>query len=350
MDLMPTDEQEEIASTAASFLRDRMPVVGRGDEHVVTGPEIDPKLWRECAELGWLSLGLAGDACGVGYGLVEEMMMFRELGRGLAPGPFLPGVLGAHLAASVGDANLAGAIASGEPLVALATTVGPAEIGARVSARVSLTHERDAELLLVCDESAAALVDIAHASIEPVDPVDGTVTIGTGRLDGAPVVASAPAASVAIFDRGLVLAAASAVGIAEALVALAVEYAGERQQFGRPIGANQAIKHRCADMALRAEGAFAQVCYAAAAVEGGLAGTSQEAAITKYYADEASRLNGEAAVQVHGAIGFTSEATPYRYVLRGHVLARCFRSRAALLDRIIGDRGDIAGADARVAG
>jgi alkylation response protein AidB-like acyl-CoA dehydrogenase len=63
-----------------------------------------------------------------------------------------------------------------------------------------------------------------------------------------------------------------------------------------------------------------------------------EAAIAKYAADEAARLNAEGAVQIHGAIGFTSEATPHRYVYRAHLLARCLSSRAALLDRVVGPR------------
>ena len=94
----------------------------------------------------------------------------------------------------------------------------------------------------------------------------------------------------------------------EAALAVSVEYARQRGQFGRPIGVNQAIKHRCADMAVRCEGAFAQ----------------------------ATRLNIEGAVQIHGAMGFTNEATPHRYVNRGHLLAPCLADRAALLDRSVG--------------
>ena len=144
------------------------------------------------------------------------------------------------------------------------------------------------------------------------------------------------AATEPIFLRGLVLAAASAAGVAEAVLDVAVAYAGERVQFGKPIGTYQAIKHRCADMKVRADGAYAQASYAAVAVRDGLDDAATEAAVAKYVADEAARLNSEGAVQIHGAIGFTSEAVPHRFVYRAHVLGRCLASRAELLDRIIG--------------
>jgi alkylation response protein AidB-like acyl-CoA dehydrogenase len=115
-----------------------------------------------------------------------------------------------------------------------------------------------------------------------------------------------------------------------------VQYAKDREQFGKPIGAFQAIKHRCADMAVRAEGAFAQAGYAALAVRDGLVGADVEAAIAKYHADEAARLNAEAAVHIHGAMGTTNEATPHRFVHRAHLLAHCLSTRAELLDRIVG--------------
>ena len=339
MDLMPSDEQLEIAATAAAFLTDRLPVTGRGAHHVVTGPEIDPTVWGACAELGWLAVGLAEEHGGVGYGPAEEIMLFRELGRGVAPGPFLPGVLAAHLAAAVGGPALVESITTGTAKVALGTPIGPASIGATVDAELSVVHTGGAEFVLVVDDRAAALVPAARCAIDAIDPVDGSITTGRGRVAGATAVAWADTATCPVYDLGLVLAAASATGVAEAALALAVAYAGHRVQFGRPIGVNQAIKHRCADMAVAADGAFAQVCYAAVAVGDRLPAASTEAAIAKYAADEAARTACEGAVQIHGAMGFTSEALPHRYVYRAHLLARCVAGRVELLERIIGPRG-----------
>ena len=338
MDLMPGVELVEIATTSRAFLAERAPARGRGAEHVVTDAEIDPDLWRDCAGLGWLGLGLAEDVGGVGYGLAEEIMLFRELGRSVAPGPFLPNVLGAHLAAAAGDAALAGTIVSGATRVALGTPIGQATIGATVTADLSVVHTHGARLVLVCDDGQAALVPFDGCRVVPIDPVEGSVTTGRGRATGLTAVAAVGAVSAPVFAHGLVLAAASAVGVAEAALDVAVAYAGQRVQFGKPIGVNQAIKHWCADMAVRADGAFAQVSFAAVAVRDRLPAAATEAAIAKYAADEAARLNTEGAVQIHGAIGFTSEATPHRYVYRAHLLARCLASRAALLDRIVGER------------
>ena len=336
MDMMTNDDQDTIAATVASFLADRMPVVGRGRDHVTEGPEIDPLVWRECAELGWLSLGIAEADGGVGYGLVEEMMLFRELGRSVAPGPFLPGVLAAHLAVAAGDRELATAIISGERRVALGTPIGVASISLTVSAELSVVHIDGADLVVVCDADGAALVPVSGCDIAAIDSIDGSVTVGRGRAAEVPAIAFAPATQAAIFQRGLVLAAAAAVGIAEAALAVAVAYAGVRVQFGKPIGVNQAIKHWCADMAVQADGAFAQACYAAVAVQDALAGAATEAAVAKYFADDAARRNGEGSVQIHGAIGFTSEATPYRFVLRAQLLSQCLAGRAALLDTVVG--------------
>lgn len=330
-----TSEQDEIAATASALLADRVPVVGRGHDHVAA-TEIDAGLWQTCADLGWLGLGLPEAQGGVGFGLTEEAVLFRELGRYVVPGPFLPGVLGAQLAAAAGDGDLAASIASGAVRVALGTTVGVARVGAVSTAQLSLAHVEEAALVVVADDGGAALVDIDACGVEVVDPVEGTVSAGRGRIEEVAAVASVDAATAPIFLHGLVLAAAISTGVAEAAMAVAVEYAGQRIQFGKPIGVNQAIKHRCADMAVRSDGAWSQVCYAAVAVSSRLPGAAEEAAIAKYFADEAARTNAAGAVQVHGAIGFTSEATPHRYVNRAHLMARTLASRAALLDRVVG--------------
>jgi alkylation response protein AidB-like acyl-CoA dehydrogenase len=335
VDLMPTDDEAAIADAAAAFLSERLPVTGRGHVHVTDGPEIDPALWTECAEMGWLGLALPEAAGGVGYGLIEEIMLFRELGRSVAPGPFLPGVLAARLALVSGDAALAAAIVAGTTRVALGTTIGDARVGSTVDGEVLLVHSDGAELVVVTDEHGAALVRMSDCAARPIDPVDGAVHQAVGRLAGAAAVAFVDAATEPLHARALVLTAAVQVGVAEAVLALAVEHARTRIQFGKPIGAFQAVKHRCSDSALRADGAWGQVCFAAVAVQDRRPDGLFEATVAKYYADEAGRLNGEASVQVHGAIGFTSEAVPHRYVLRTHLLARCVSARATLLDRIV---------------
>ena len=334
MDLMPDDELVEIERTVAAWLAAKLPVQGRGRDHVNTGPEIDPSLWADVAALGWLGLGLPESAGGAGCTLVEEAVLFRELGRVVAPGPFLPTVLAAHLAVAAADHDLASALIAGTVGVALGTASGPLEIGDRVVGSLSITHARDASVVLVCDAGGAALVRSADLAVQPIDPVDGTVSMATGRADNAvPVARVGPAAGIR--ERGLVLAAATGVGLAMGALAIGAEYATQRQQFGKAIGTYQAIKHPLADAATRSDAADAQVAYAAVAVRDGSPGAAMEAVVAKWAADEAARRTADAVVQVHGAMGFTAEATPYRYVLRAHVLGRTLALRAELLDELV---------------
>jgi alkylation response protein AidB-like acyl-CoA dehydrogenase len=340
MDLMPSEEQDEIAATVAAFLAHRLPVQGRGSSFVEHGTGIEADVWSECCALGWLSLGLPEHAGGVGYSLTEEIILFRELGRAVAPGPFLPGVLAAHLAVAAGDDALAARIIDGSTMVALGSPIGVAAIGDAVTGDFSVVHTAGADLVLVCDADGAALLTIDGSSIEAIDPIDSAVPSGRWSSRGEQAMGYMPAnasvlGGISIYSRGLVLAAAMAAGIADAATRLVVEYAKVRQQFGKPIGTYQAIKHRCADMAVAAEGAFAQTCYAAAALRDGVADADVEAVIAKYHADQAAHMATDGAVHMHGAIGYTSEALPHRYVYRANVVRNVLAQRTQLLDRIL---------------
>jgi alkylation response protein AidB-like acyl-CoA dehydrogenase len=335
MDLMPSDDLLEFERTVASWLTAKVPVRGLGSEHVTRGHDLDPQLWRECADMGWLGLGLPESAGGAGGSLVEEAVMFRELGRAVAPGPFLPTVLAGHLAAAAGDTGLASAIGRGEVRVAMGTAAGSLHLDDSVRGELAVTHARDADLVVVCDRHRSALLRASDCALEAIDPVDGTVSLASGRANGVAPVVSIAADTAPIRDHGLVLAAATAVGLALGVLGVAVEYAGRREQFGRPIGSYQAVKHPLADAAVRAEGADAQVAYASIAVRDRISSASDEAVIAKWAADDAARRNAAMAVQVHGAMGFTAEATPYRYVLRAHVLGHTLALRRDLLDEII---------------
>jgi alkylation response protein AidB-like acyl-CoA dehydrogenase len=124
---------------------------------------------------------------------------------------------------------------------------------------------------------------------------------------------------------GAVLTAAYQLGIAEAVTARSVFYAKEREQFGRPIGTFQAVKHMCADMLVRAELAKAAVYAAAVTLDDPEVGEpARAAAIAKLLADEAATLNAKTAIQVHGGMGFTWEMPLHLYLKRAWVLATTF--------------------------
>ncbi|MEY4239034.1 MAG: hypothetical protein RL339_1635, partial [Pseudomonadota bacterium] len=139
------------------------------------------------------------------------------------------------------------------------------------------------------------------------------------HLDPAPALE--PAGSPAAALQFQLLTASFAVGCADAARDMAAEYAKVREQFDRPIGWFQALKHICADMAVRCAVARSQLCYAAASLDAGAPDAAFHVAAAMRLADQAAIGNGRANVQVHGGIGMTDEAYPHLCLKRAHLLS-----------------------------
>jgi alkylation response protein AidB-like acyl-CoA dehydrogenase len=179
------------------------------------------------------------------------------------------------------------------------------------------------------DAHAAGVTIEAGLSMDPTRRL-GTLTargIQTTRLD---------ADAAALRRMATVLVAAEAVGVAERTVEMSVEYAKVREQFGKPIGTFQAIKHRCADMATRAEVARAVVVYASVAVQDGEADAEFHVHSAKALAADAAIQNATDNVQNHGGMGYTWESDAHLYLKRARVLEHVCGSRMAHLDAIAG--------------
>ncbi|MFJ9347253.1 acyl-CoA dehydrogenase family protein [Streptomyces sp. NPDC101237] len=236
-------------------------------------PGLDRDLWRELGAAGFFALRLPEADGGVGLGLPEAVLVFEEAGRALLTGP----LVATHLAA----ADVPGA-AAGEAVVA------------RVDGGL-------AEWLAGAD---AVLGDAAGAvplrSVDPLTPLH--------RVPGAD---AAPPDPVAVL-----LTAAEQLGTAARVGELAVQHARTREQFGRPIGAFQAVKHLCAEMLVRAETARAAV-YAAA-----VTADRVDIAAARLLADEAAVRGARDCLQVHGGMGFTWEAEVHLHLKRAWVRAR----------------------------
>lgn len=158
MDLLPGAEQLEIITAAGEFLADRMPVDRiRANRHAEA--PIPESLWRECAELGLLTLGLDEASGGSGRRLDDEALLFVELGKRLAPGPFLACTLGARVAARCGDDALAQRIGSGAASVALAVLRGDGDVRP-VKGTFDLFDPAGVSHALLVARSGAALVGI----------------------------------------------------------------------------------------------------------------------------------------------------------------------------------------------
>lgn len=330
MDLMLNAEQEAIRDAIRSMLKDRMPPE-RVRASMASDAPIDRAFWRQAAELGWLGLALGEDAGGSGYGLPEAMILFTELGRALVPGPWLGTVLAALATPSPRE------ILAGDRLVTLVDDPTDA-LGSGATLTGTVGGVVDADLVdgfLVLgtastryvDAKATGLAVSAGLSMDPTRRL-GVVTM----KDVRPTALGAAAASLR--RMASVLVAAEAVGVAERTLEMSVEFAKVRQQFGKPIGTFQAIKHRCADMATRTEVARAVVTFAAVAVQEGEGDLDFHVHGAKALADDAAIQNATDNIQNHGGMGYTWESDAHLYLKRARVLEHLCGSRMSHLDAI----------------
>jgi alkylation response protein AidB-like acyl-CoA dehydrogenase len=306
MNLLPSPDQEVIAAAVREFLAAEMPLARvRALADSGGADPIDTGTWRRCADLGWLALGLSEQDGGLGAGLAEEVMVFRELGRFLSPGPFLSSSVGARVAAQAGCPRLAADIASGRRRVGMA-------IGDRV------LDARSGELLLRLDGDAAVLAEIEDAA--PVAALDPATRLATVRRSAVIARAEDPL----LLPRTQVLAGAMLLGITEAVRDMSAAYARTRVQFGRPVGAFQAVKHRCADMAVAAYATVGQLHQAALYVGSAHPDAAFHAAAAYVLAVRGASRSAADNIQNHGAIGFTWEHDAHLYVKRVVVLENFF--------------------------
>ena len=306
MNLAPSADQQAIAAASAEFLAEQLPLSRlRQFASDPDGDAVDDATWRRCADLGWLSLGLPEDGGGLGLGLAEEVMLFTELGRALAPGPLRSSVLGVRVAAGAGEGDLAKAISEGDRRVGM--PFGDLAIDARVG-----------DLLLELDETGGSLLEVESVERVPgVDPGTRLARTGTGarvaRLDDQYLLA-----------RAQVLVAAELLGIIEAVRDMSAEYARTRIQFGKPIGTFQAVKHRCADMAVAAYGTRAQLYQAALLVEEGTDDAAFHAASAYVLAVKGAKKSTADNIMNHGGIGYTWEHDAHLFLKRALLLEHVF--------------------------
>jgi alkylation response protein AidB-like acyl-CoA dehydrogenase len=312
MDFGLSEDQREIQRTARELLAERARPE-RVREHA-EARRSDAALWRELSELGWPGIAIAERHGGQGLGAVELAILCEELGRTLAPVPFLPTVLAAILIEHAGSQEQCerwlGALARGEARGAVGTIAdGP---GVGTDAAQLVIGGDGAEVLVLVDATGAAVASACvfpadQVLVEPVAAIDPTrpaarVSAPAGAGEALP--GEVPAA----LDRALVAVAAELVGVCARALEMSVAYVKERRQFGVPVGAYQAVSHRCAQMLLDTERARAATAFAAWTADADPARLPEAAAIAKAGASEAARAVTASAIQAHGGIGFTWEA------------------------------------------
>ena len=334
MNLLPGPEQLEIVSAAGEFLAERMPVQQiRATRHA--DAPVPEALWRECAELGLLTLGLDEESGGSGRPFDDEALVFIELGKRLAPGPFLACTLAARVAAACRDLELAERIGSGHAPVALAVLRGDGDVRP-VNGTFDLFEPAGASHALVVARSGAALVDIeSFGTLTPVAAADPGTRISSATVESAEPLHWLPVEDEWIWGRAMVLAAAYLTGLAAAAAALATEHAKTRVQFGKPIGVHQAIKHACVDMEIAAEAAQAQTLFAAIAVAGGRADALLQVLSAATVAGSAAVDNAAAGIHVFGGMGYTFENDMHLYLKRAHVFRHLLAEPTEVLAELL---------------
>lgn len=367
-----SEEQELLRKTAREFLTQRAST--KVVRAVLDGAQPwDRALWREVSELGWTGLAVPEELGGSGLSPVELAVVLEEMGRALAPVPFLPTQIAARAVLEAGSAaqcaRWLAPLAAGEQRASFAMAEerpGPAVEDVRLVADRTPEGWRLCGAKWFVPDAAAAdwLVVVARIGDDPSDvqmfvvPRDapGVRVIEQRSMDLLRPIARIeleavelpddarlaggddPARSLrSTLDHAFVMIAAEMLGGAQRCLDDAVAHARTREQFGKPIGAYQAIKHRCADMLFQVESSRSITYYAAWSIATGSEDASLAAAMAKAYLSDAYPYVSGQNIQIHGGVGFTWEYDCHLLFKRARSDAawlgdaRCHRERVAQL-------------------
>jgi alkylation response protein AidB-like acyl-CoA dehydrogenase len=347
MHLELSDEQELFITSLREWLGERAAASSvRG--WLDTG---DPIFERLFVAEGWAGVGFAEDLGGQGGGLLELALTARELGRAAAPSAgWLQSVIVVPSLAN--EAALVRAALESGDVTALAVRADriPAAVTS-VQSRTGRLHGR-IPCVLGATRSRRLLVPVAEGeatSLWLVDAADGGVEVHPRPLldrsrDVADVILDdvaarrldidATAALSEIATRAAILVAADALGTAERMLQLAVDYSKQRQQFGRPIGSFQAVKHAAAQMLVTVESSMSIVCYAAQSAEEGLPERATHAAVAKAQVTRGAAEIADSALTLHGAVGYTWDHDLQLFYKRAKLDRVLFGTPTAWNDRI----------------
>jgi len=329
------------------------------DEHVRAvafereGPQrgFDAELWRVlCGQVGVTAISIPEDLGGAGYGVAALSVVAHELGRALAPVPFVAsavlatdllvsaedrGLVADALAGLVDGAHTAAAVITGDGGLwrrgSVAITAAPDGVHwALTGSSRHVLHGSAADILVVvaatdddAGDTALFLVDADADGISAIaEPVlDSTRPMATMTFIGVRAVrltSDGPADAVVTrsVERAISVLSAEQVGANERVLEIAADYARTREQFGRPIGSFQAIKHKCADMLVDLEWARSASQAALESVDADDGESGWRTSMAKAVCSESLRAASHANLQIHGGIGFTWEDSAHLYLKR----------------------------------
>ncbi len=337
MSIAISEEHRALAQTVAGFLTQHQ---SRAAARSLLEAEADalPAFWAELGGLGLLGLHVAEEYAGSGFGLSETLVVAEQMGRHLAPGPFVPTVITSAVLSAVGSDDLRKRLLPG---LADGSVIGAAALGGDVrNANGAATGKAGvvisghlADVLLVPAGDDVLVIEKSAGGVQAEVPanLDQSRRAARIRLDAAPATVL-PGARRLLTDVARAVLAAEAVGIAAETTEQAAEYAKIRQQFGRPIATFQAVKHHCANMLVAAEQATAAAWDAGRAGIGGGDQLSYTAAIAAALAVPAAVTNANLNIQVHGGIGFTWEHDAHLYLRRAAAIAAVVDTEQAAIE------------------
>ncbi|HEY6310849.1 MAG TPA: acyl-CoA dehydrogenase [Streptosporangiaceae bacterium] len=336
MSIAISEEHRALAQSVAGFLTDHQ---SRAAARSLLTAEVDqlPAFWTELGGLGLLGLHVPEELGGSGFGLAETLVVAEQMGRHLAPGPFVPTVITSAVLAAAGpdelrkrllpglaDGGMIGAAALGGE-VTCADGVATGKVGVVISGHL-------ADVLLVPAGDDVLVVEKSAGGVQAAVPanLDQSRRAARVRLDAATATVL-PGARGLLTDVARAVLAAEASGVATETTERAAEYAKVRQQFGRPIATFQAVKHHCANMLVAAELATAATWDAGRAGIGGDQ-FSYTAAIAAVLAVPTAVGNASLNIQVHGGIGFTWEHDAHLYLRRAAAIAAVLDTEQAAIE------------------
>ena len=317
-----TDEQREIKDTARDFLGSRF-APGKVRE-LATSRTYDDALWAQICELGWPGIAVPEEHGGQGLGTIELALLCEEIGYACAPLPLLSNAFAGLVISEAGSDEQRSRWLPG---IASGNGRGAAALDPEDPALVA--DADGAAVLLLPAEDRGRLVEPAQAELEPLELIDATRSFARVSAVGGDELE----AETGMY-RAMVALAGELTGVGQRAMEMAVAYAREREQFGRPIGSYQAVSHRCARMLYDTEEARSLTYYAAWCADAEPESLPLAAHMAKARASEAAWAVTASALQVFGGIGFTWEHDLQFWLKRARVDGQLLGSAAQHRDRV----------------
>jgi alkylation response protein AidB-like acyl-CoA dehydrogenase len=317
MDFELSDDQVALQEAARDLL-DKLASRERVRAVMARGGAYDRELWRAMVEQGWTALEVPEAGGGLGLGMVEAAVLLEEVGRHVAPAPFLGTLLALGALRAAGDGGAAGVAGAWAERLMNGDAIGC--VAFDLAAPVIGAPEADVAVVVMGKGLVAVDLGAGPGRPAPEPAMDQTRRLGWLTLEGRDVAElGGDDAVTALLERGAVAHAAELLGGASAVLDMAVAYAKDRVQFGKPIGSFQAIKHRLADMLVDVEGMRSAVYHAAWCLAAGSAEAPVAASTAKIWCSDASRRVMASGLQVHGGIGFTWEHDLHLFLKRSQL-------------------------------